>query len=124
MFGLASMLWSTTGRSCFPVGWSADRLGSLVVSLAAVDVLPIQSLWCMPFGRLSTCRSLAERIITELGEDFSPKMRPSDLQANSISLLTQMLKDVKRFKPPDGSCLSPAGEYNLRYNCHATGPAL
>lgn len=31
-----------------------------------------------------------------------------------VSRLTQMLKDVKRFKPPDGACLSPAGEYNLR----------
>lgn len=32
-----------------------------------------------------------------------------------VSRLTQMLKDVKRFKPPDGACLSPAGEYNLRW---------
>ena len=28
--------------------------------------------------------------------------------------LTQALRDVTLFKPPDGKCLSPAGEYNLR----------
>lgn len=28
--------------------------------------------------------------------------------------LTSLLKSVSIFKPPDGSCLSPAGEYNLR----------
>lgn len=59
-------------------------------------------------------RSLAERIIAELGEGFSPKMHPSDLTVKMVARLTQLLKDVKRFKPPDGSCLSPAGEYNLR----------
>ncbi|CAM9561747.1 unnamed protein product [Sphacelaria rigidula] len=41
-------------------------------------------------------------------------MKPSDLTVKDVARLTQMLKDVKRFKPPDGGCLSPAGEYNLR----------
>lgn len=59
-------------------------------------------------------RSLAGRIITELGTGFDPKMRPSDLTVKDVARLAQMLKDVKRFKPPDGACLSPAGEYNLR----------
>lgn len=59
-------------------------------------------------------RLLAERIIAELGEGFTPKMNPADLTVKMVSRLTQMLKDVKRFKPPDGGCLSPAGEYNLR----------
>ncbi|CAM9687130.1 unnamed protein product, partial [Pylaiella littoralis] len=59
-------------------------------------------------------RPLSERIIAELGEGFRPKMAPSELTVKMISRLTQMLKDVKRFKPPDGACLSPAGEYNLR----------
>eukprot|EP00904_Undaria_pinnatifida_P002598 jgi/Undpi1/12339/HiC_scaffold_5.g02015.m1 len=58
--------------------------------------------------------SLAERIITELGAGFKPKMHPTELTVKMVSRLTQMLKDVKRFKPPDGGCLSPAGEYNLR----------
>lgn len=60
-------------------------------------------------------RTLAERIITELGAGFKPKMHPTELTVKMVSRLTQMLKDVKRFKPPDGGCLSPAGEYNLRY---------
>lgn len=60
-------------------------------------------------------RPLSERIIAELGEGFHPKMTPSELSVKMVSRLTQMLKDVKRFKPPDGACLSPAGEYNLRY---------
>lgn len=59
-------------------------------------------------------RTLAERIITELGAGFKPKMHPTELTVKMVSRLTQMLKDVKRFKPPDGGCLSPAGEYNLR----------
>ena len=33
---------------------------------------------------------------------------------NKTIRLTSMLKSVSIFKPPDGSCLSPAGEYNLR----------
>ena len=61
-------------------------------------------------------RPLSERIIAELGEGFHPKMAPSELTVKMVSRLTQMLKDVKRFKPPDGACLSPAGEYNLRCN--------
>lgn len=59
-------------------------------------------------------RPLSERIIAELGEGFHPKMPPSELTVKMVSRLTQMLRDVKRFKPPDGACLSPAGEYNLR----------
>lgn len=50
-----------------------------------------------------------------MGEGFHPKMAPSELTVKMVSRLTQMLKDVKRFKPPDGACLSPAGEYNLRF---------
>ncbi|CAM9108711.1 unnamed protein product, partial [Ectocarpus fasciculatus] len=63
---------------------------------------------------LSSIDRRAARIIAELGEGFHPKMRPSELTVKMVSRLTQMLRDVKRFKPPDGACLSPAGEYNLR----------
>ncbi|CAM9558982.1 unnamed protein product [Laminaria digitata] len=73
-----------------------DLVGFLVKELSSID------------------RSLAERIITELGAGFKPKMHPTELTVKMVSRLTQMLKDVKRFKPPDGGCLSPAGEYNLR----------
>ena len=31
-----------------------------------------------------------------------------------MTALTQVLRDVTLFKAPDGKCLSPAGEYNLR----------
>lgn len=65
---------------------------------------------------VSIGRPLSERIVAELGEGFHPKMAPSELTVKMVSRLTQMLKDVKRFKPPDGACLSPAGEYNLRYS--------
>lgn len=34
--------------------------------------------------------------------------------SNHVSKLTQVLRDVQLFKAPDGTCLSPAGEYNLR----------
>ncbi|CAM9156515.1 unnamed protein product [Ectocarpus sp. 6 AP-2014] len=63
---------------------------------------------------LSSIDRRAARIIAELGEGFHPKMQPSELTVKMVSRLTQMLRDVKRFKPPDGACLSPAGEYNLR----------
>ena len=33
---------------------------------------------------------------------------------DQITRLTQILREVKLFRAPDGSCLSPAGEYNLR----------
>eukprot|EP00752_Nemacystus_decipiens_P009889 g8822.t1 len=73
-----------------------DLVGFLMKDLSSID------------------RPLSERIIAELGEGFHPKMAPSELSVKMVSRLTQMLKDVKRFKPPDGACLSPAGEYNLR----------
>lgn len=75
------------------------------------SMVPCGFLWLRP---------LSERIIAELGEGFHPKMPPSELTVKMVSRLTQMLKDVKRFKPPDGACLSPAGEYNLRCG-HAYG---
>ncbi|CBJ26118.1 DNA topoisomerase VI subunit B-like protein Topoisomerase 6 subunit B [Ectocarpus siliculosus] len=73
-----------------------DLVGFLMKDLSSID------------------RPLSERIIAELGEGFHPKMQPSALTVKMVSRLTQMLRDVKRFKPPDGACLSPAGEYNLR----------
>lgn len=51
--------------------------------------------------------------MAELGEGFEDKMKPSTMDVKSISRLVQLLKEVK-VKAPDGSCLSPAGEYNLR----------
>mmetsp|Transcript_15877 Transcript_15877/g.22617 ORF Transcript_15877/g.22617 Transcript_15877/m.22617 type:complete len:489 (+) Transcript_15877:132-1598(+) len=57
--------------------------------------------------------SIAKRIIAELGEDFDELMEPSDITENYITTLVQLLRRVELFKAPDGSCLSPLGEYNL-----------
>ena len=59
-------------------------------------------------------RPLAARIVKELGNGFTEDMHPDKVDANKTIRLTSMLKSVSIFKPPDGSCLSPAGEYNLR----------
>lgn len=57
--------------------------------------------------------SLASRLITELGRDFSAHMTVGDLSLNHIRQIDALLHEA-RFDDPDGSCLSPAGEYNLR----------
>ncbi len=59
-------------------------------------------------------RPLAARIVKELGAGFTEAMAPGDVDANKTIRMTSLLKSVSIFKPPDGSCLSPAGEYNLR----------
>lgn len=59
--------------------------------------------------------ALAKRLIAELAgstglaEDTNPK----DLTDKQITRLVQLFRQVKLFRPPDGSCLSPLGEYNL-----------
>jgi DNA topoisomerase VI subunit B len=60
------------------------------------------------------CRALASRIVKELGPDFWEGMAPSELDHLKTVRLSNLLKSVSIFKPPDGDCLSPAGEYNLR----------
>jgi len=57
--------------------------------------------------------SLAKRVIAELGSGFDDDMHPSDLTDKQITRLVQLLRSVQLFRPPDGSCLSPLGEYNL-----------
>jgi DNA topoisomerase VI B subunit len=59
-------------------------------------------------------KPLAARIVKELGGGFTEGMAPHEVDANKTIRLTSLLKSVSIFKPPDGSCLSPAGEYNLR----------
>lgn len=58
-------------------------------------------------------RSLAVRLINELGPDFTSHMTVSQLQLNHIRQIDALLH-AARFDKPNGSCLSPAGEYNLR----------
>lgn len=55
---------------------------------------------------------MAKRLIGELNE-VDEEMDPRDLRDTHITRLVQLLKRVEIFKAPDGSCLSPLGEYNL-----------
>jgi DNA topoisomerase-6 subunit B len=55
--------------------------------------------------------ALAKRLIAELG--FDEEMDPSDVTDKQVTKLVQLLRSVELFKAPDGSCLSPLGEYNL-----------
>jgi DNA topoisomerase VI subunit B len=55
--------------------------------------------------------SLATRLLTELR--FERSMPVKDLEPNHIRQLNELLQ-MARFDKPNGDCLSPAGEYNLR----------
>jgi DNA topoisomerase-6 subunit B len=57
--------------------------------------------------------SIAKRLLAELGNGFDDTMKPSELDGQQITRLVQLLRSVELFKAPDGSCLSPLGEYNL-----------
>lgn len=56
-------------------------------------------------------RKLAIRLIKELGFDVHKEV--SAMSLNDIRQLDSLLHEA-RFERPDGNCLSPAGEYNLR----------
>eukprot|EP00737_Agarophyton_chilense_P002625 gb/GEZJ01003003.1/.p1 GENE.gb/GEZJ01003003.1/~~gb/GEZJ01003003.1/.p1 ORF type:complete len:702 (-),score=122.22 gb/GEZJ01003003.1/:1529-3343(-) len=58
-------------------------------------------------------RTLAIRLINELGGDFTTHMTVKDLNLNHIRQIDALLHEA-RFEKANGSCLSPAGEYNLR----------
>jgi DNA topoisomerase VI B subunit len=62
-----------------------------------------------------TCinKDLSIRLIQELGYGFDTDMHPSEVTDKQATRIQQLLADA-RFDDPDGSCLSPAGEYNLR----------
>ncbi|EEF48847.1 Type II DNA topoisomerase VI subunit B, putative [Ricinus communis] len=55
----------------------------------------------------------AERLIGEMGPEFSPKMAVKSLTDQQIVRIHQLFRQAK-FDDPAGDCLSPAGEYNLR----------
>eukprot|EP00980_Cylindrotheca_fusiformis_P011233 scaffold2575_cov101-Cylindrotheca_fusiformis.AAC.7 len=61
---------------------------------------------------------VAKRIVAECGwsdddDAENKKKTPADLTDKDITKLVQVLRTVQLFKAPDGSCLSPLGEYNL-----------
>eukprot|EP00536_Pseudo-nitzschia_multiseries_P000863 jgi/Psemu1/179763/e_gw1.11.282.1 len=58
-------------------------------------------------------RNLAVRIMKECGWDEDDIVEPSEISGRDLTKLVQVLRTVKMFKAPDGSCLSPLGEYNL-----------
>lgn len=58
-------------------------------------------------------KSHAERLIGEMGPDFSAKMPVRSLTSQQIVRMHQLFRQAK-FDDPSGDCLSPAGEYNLR----------
>ncbi|XP_031494160.1 DNA topoisomerase 6 subunit B isoform X2 [Nymphaea colorata] len=58
-------------------------------------------------------KSHADRLIGEMGPDFSPKMSVKSLTSQQIVRMRQLFRQAK-FDDPSGDCLSPAGEYNLR----------
>lgn len=58
-------------------------------------------------------RSIAQRIVKECGWNENDIVKPSDITTRQLTKLVQVLRTVKMFKAPDGSCLSPLGEYNL-----------
>ncbi|KAK9809996.1 hypothetical protein WJX72_003097 [[Myrmecia] bisecta] len=61
----------------------------------------------------SISKDYAGRLISEMRIDADPSMAPQDLTEKQIVRMHQLLHEAK-FKDPDGSHLSPAGEYNLR----------
>jgi DNA topoisomerase VI subunit B len=84
----------------------------------------------------SVTPSLAKRIVKECGwngnknddknhdgddvnddededDEIKSTLAPSELTDRHITKLVQVLRTVQMFKAPDGSCLSPLGEYNL-----------
>ena len=59
-------------------------------------------------------QSVAKRLLEQLEDDgFYDDMPPSSVSDRQITRLVQLLRTSDAFKPPDGSCLSPLGEYNL-----------
>eukprot|EP01135_Chromosphaera_perkinsii_P004316 Nk52_evm8s277 gene=Nk52_evmTU8s277 len=56
---------------------------------------------------------MATRIITELGAEFADNMKASELTDRHHLKILHLFAQLK-FPPPDGDCLSPSGEYNLR----------
>lgn len=61
----------------------------------------------------SVSPALAKRLISELGHGFDETITPSKVTDKQVTRLVQLLRSVELFKAPDGSCLSPLGEYNL-----------
>jgi DNA topoisomerase VI subunit B len=64
--------------------------------------------------------ALAKRLIAELEESagLNEDMHPNELSDKQVTRLVQLFHKVQLFRPPDGGCLSPLGEYNLNLGIH------
>ena len=58
-------------------------------------------------------RYAAGKLVAELGKGFDAQMSPREVEDTQATRVQQLLS-YARFADPDGGCLSPAGEYNLR----------
>eukprot|EP00126_Sphaerothecum_destruens_P006083 Sdes_comp19206_c0_seq1m10066 len=58
-------------------------------------------------------KKMAHHIIEELGDEFDSKMPASSVTEAQCLQILHLFAQLK-FPLPDGDCLSPAGEYNLR----------
>ena len=56
--------------------------------------------------------AMAKKLLNELHLEDDDDISPKELEDKKITRLVQVLRSV-HFKSPDGSCLSPLGEYNL-----------
>lgn len=84
----------------------------LVKRLAATTATSnLQSFLFKEFSCIS--KEYAGRLIDEMRSGADVETRPGELDNKQITRLHQLLHEAK-FKEPDGSHLSPAGEYNLR----------
>jgi hypothetical protein len=55
-------------------------------------------------------------LLLPLSGGFAEHENPAAIAKDTtrVARLTRLLREVRIFAPPDGSCLSPVGEYNLR----------
>lgn len=90
--------------SAFIWGRSYAHHGSLSQTLASF----------LSANLASIPKPLAQRLVTELGADFGSGVSSvAELSTKQVHQLAGLLADAQ-FEPPPASCLSPAGEYNLR----------
>ena len=66
-----------------------------------------------PLNRTQYAHRLVKELASIKKSGIAPEMAPTELTAVQTNQLTQLLHEAK-FRQPSGSCLSPAGEYNLR----------
>lgn len=91
-----------------------SSVNQLILKQVIANVSPKTSLLRFLTNELESIpRALATRLINELGPHFTPTMTVGEMTLNHIRQIDALLHEA-RFDAPNGKCLSPAGEYNLR----------